>query len=277
MDREALADFLKRRRDALQPEDVGLSPGSRRRTTGLRREEVAGLAHMSTDFYARLEQQRGSRPSEQTVVAISRALRLTHDERDHLFALAGHTPPARGMRSEEPGPGLLRVMESLKTPASIVSDLFQTLSQNRLSKALMGIQTGFQGPRRSLIYRWFNEPASRQIYHPDDHPSMSRKWVSSIRAVHGRSEDDIEARELVDCLLGASQEFATLWERHEVSSRGGTLKRLIHPLVGPLTLDCQILTSENLTERLVVFTALHPEDARRLALLSSGESSLRRP
>src|SRR5664279_3867695 len=88
MDRDELADFLRRRRDALQPDDVGLHAGERRRTRGLRREEVAALAHMSTDFYARLEQRRGSHPSEQTTAALARALRLTQDERDHLFALA---------------------------------------------------------------------------------------------------------------------------------------------------------------------------------------------
>jgi len=86
MDRDRLADFLRRRRDALQPGDLRLSAGSRRRTQGLRREEVAGLAHMSTDFYARLEQRRGSRPSQQTTAALARAFRLTPDERDHLFA-----------------------------------------------------------------------------------------------------------------------------------------------------------------------------------------------
>ena len=95
MDRALLADFLRARREVLQPEDVGLPRGPRRRTGGLRREEVAALASMSTDFYTRLEQRRGSRPSEAMVGSIARALRLTLDERDHLFRLAGHTAPAR--------------------------------------------------------------------------------------------------------------------------------------------------------------------------------------
>src|SRR3954468_22287899 len=104
MDRDGLADFLRRRRAALQPDDVGLGQGRRRRTPGLRREEVAGLAHMSTDFYARLEQRRGSRPSEATVGALARALRLTEAERDHLFRLAGHAAPPRGFRSDHVTP-----------------------------------------------------------------------------------------------------------------------------------------------------------------------------
>src|SRR6201995_1400892 len=108
MDREDLADFLRRRREALPPDDVGLDQGRRRRTAGLRREEVAQLANMSTDFYARIEQRRGSRPSEATVAALARALRLTLDERDHLFHLAGYEPPARAPRPPHATPALAR-------------------------------------------------------------------------------------------------------------------------------------------------------------------------
>jgi transcriptional regulator with XRE-family HTH domain len=93
-----------------------------------RREEVAGLAHMSTDFYARLEQRRGSRPSEQTTAALARPLRLTPDERDHLFALAGHTAPPRALRTDHPSLGLLRVLDRIDSPARIVSDFGVTLS-----------------------------------------------------------------------------------------------------------------------------------------------------
>ena len=95
-DRAELADFLRTRREALQPEDVGLPRGARRRTAGLRREEVAALCGMSADYYSRLEQERGPHPSEQMLAAIARGLRLSLDERDHLFRLAGH--PRRGGR-----------------------------------------------------------------------------------------------------------------------------------------------------------------------------------
>src|ERR1700712_5456201 len=104
MDRPGLADFLRRRREALRPDDVGLPAGRRRRTAGLRRKEVASLASMSTDFYARLEQQRGSRPSEEMVGAIARALRLSQDERDHLFLLAGHAAPTPRSRRDHVSP-----------------------------------------------------------------------------------------------------------------------------------------------------------------------------
>src|ERR1700733_8484386 len=150
MDRTELADFLRRRREGLQPDEVGLAAGTRRRTSGLRREEVAALAHMSTDFYARLEQRRGSRPSAQTVAALARALRLSQDERDHLFALAGHTPPPRAFRTDHASPGLLRVLDRLDTPAQISSDLGVTLSQNQLAEALVGVQTDYTGLQRSM-------------------------------------------------------------------------------------------------------------------------------
>jgi transcriptional regulator with XRE-family HTH domain len=269
MDRDELADFLRRRREALQPDDVGLQRGERRRTRGLRREEVAGLAHMSTDFYARLEQRRGSRPSLETTAALARALRLSQDERDHLFALAGHTAPPRAFRTDHASPGLLRVLDRLETPAQISSDLGVTLAQNPLAEALVGVQTHYSGLARSIVYRWFTDPAARRIHPEADHAQHSRIHAGSLRAVHGRAADDPEARELVEHLLRESDEFAALWARHEVPTRIRTRKRFVHPLVGQLTLDCQILTSENLTERLVVFTASPgSEDADRLALLA---------
>jgi transcriptional regulator with XRE-family HTH domain len=264
MDRDGLADFLRRRREALQPADLGLAPGARRRAPGLRREEVAALAHMSTDFYARLEQRRGSRPSEQTTAALARALRLTPAERDHLFALAGHTPPPRAFRTDVPSPGLVRVLERLDTPAQIVSDIGVTLRQNRLAEALVGVQTRHTDLRRYMVYRWFIDPEYRRIHPDEDHDFHSRSQVAALRAAH----DDAEARALVAALERESPEFAALWARHEVKSPAGTVKRFVHPQVGLLTLDCQMLTAENRTERLVVFTPMGPEDADRLALLA---------
>jgi len=108
MDRAALADFLRRHREALQPADVGLPAPARRRTPGLRREDVAALAVMSTDYYTRLEQQRGPQPSEQMLSSLARALRLTGDERDYFFQLAGHTAPVAVSGDTHVPPALLR-------------------------------------------------------------------------------------------------------------------------------------------------------------------------
>ena len=270
MDREGLADFLRRRREALHPGDVGLSAGVRRRTQGLRREEVAWLAAMSTDFYARLEQRRGARPSEDMLAAIARALQLTLDERDYLFTLAGHTPPPRTRRAQQPNPGLQRVLDQLATPAHIASDLGVTLSQNALAVALVGVQTAYTGLRRSTIYRWFTDATERSRLLVDDHPWISRSHVAALRAVYRRGGLDPEAEELVAHLLHESEEFAELWVQHEVANRAGAIKRFVHPQVGILTLTCDTLTAENDTQHLVVFTALPGSaDAARLEQLAA--------
>lgn len=269
MDQAGLADFLRRRREALQPSDLGLDPGRRRRTAGLRREEVAALAYMSTNFYTRMEQARGSRPSEETAAAVARALRLTPAERDHLFELAGHTAPPRGFRTDHPSLGLLRVLARIDAPAQIVSDLGITRVQNPLARALVGDQTHFTGPRRSVVFRWFTDPKARGIHPDDDHADVSRSHVAALRSVHGAVREDPEADELVALLLERSEEFAELWERHEAASRSGSIKRFLNPLVGTLTLDCQILMGDNATERLVVFApAPGSEDAAKLDLLA---------
>jgi transcriptional regulator with XRE-family HTH domain len=269
MDRDALADFLRSRRTGLQPGDVGLSAGSRRRTSGLRREEVAQLAHMSTDFYTRLEQARGSRPSQQTVAAIARALRLNPFERDHLYRLAGHSAPALAFRTDHPNPGLLRVMDVIDSPAQIISDIGVTLSQNRLAELLVGDTTRFSGLERSMIYRWFVQPEARAIHPEDEYPLHSHGFVGMLRAAQSRSPSDPEVLELVGGLMEQSDEFRELWALHEVGTRQGTIKRFIHPLIGTITLDCQILSSMNYAENLVVFTAMPgSEDAERLALLA---------
>jgi transcriptional regulator with XRE-family HTH domain len=269
MDREDLADFLRRRRERLQPDDVGLPAGRRRRTAGLRREEVAALASMSTDFYARIEQRRGSRPSRETVLALARALRLTLDERDYLLQLAGYDAPLHAVRSDHVSPALLRVLDQLDTPAQVTSDLGVTLIQNPLAEALVGVQTGYSGHERSLFYRWFTNAADRDRHPREDHSTHSRSYVANLRAVYGRDPNDLEVRELVELLSSESAEFRELWSEHEVLVRRDTHKRFVHPTIGLIDLDCQILTAENQTERLVVFTA-EPgsEDADRLKLLA---------
>lgn len=254
VDKTGLAGFLRRRRDALQPADVGLPPGQRRRTQGLRREEVAGLAGMSTDYYSRLEQERGPQPSEQMLIAITRALRLTMDERDHLFSLAGHSAPRRLSRSDHVSPGLQRVLDRLEdTPAMVVSELAETLLQNRLAAALLGDQMHFAGRARSQTYRWFDDPGSREIYPARDHDYQSRLQVANLRAAHGRGAGG--AAGLVRDLIAGSPEFAALWDRHEVAVKQRQRKTLVHPELGEIDLECQVLYTESQAQLLLVFTA----------------------
>lgn len=256
MDRSALAGFLRHRREELRPEDVGLPAGARRRTRGLRREEVAALAAMSTDYYTRLEQQRGPQPSEQMLAALARALRLTGDERDYLFRVAGHNAPAPVTAAAHVAPALLRVLDRLSdTPALILSSLGETLVQNRMAAALFGDQEGYTGLARSEIYRWFTDPAERLRYPEDDRDRQSRAQVANLRAAYGSMGPRSRAGELVRALQKASPEFAGLWERHEVAKRFEDHKILLHPELGAIEVDCQVLFTEDQSQALLVLTA----------------------
>jgi transcriptional regulator with XRE-family HTH domain len=256
MERAALADFLRRHREALQPADVGLPAAARRRTPGLRREDVAALAMMSTDYYTRLEQQRGPQPSEQMLGSLARALRLTGDERDYLFQLAGHTAPVSVGAGTHVPPALLRVLDRLAdTPALIISNLGETLVQNRLAAALLGDRTGLVGLARSEIYRWFTDPAERLRYPAHDRDRQSRAQVANLRFAYGSMGPRSRAGEIVRALQKASPEFASLWERHEVARRFEDHKVLIHPELGEIELDCQVLFTEDLSMALLVLTA----------------------
>jgi len=126
VDRPRLADFSRTRGEALQPEDAGLPPGQRRRTGGLRREEVALQSDMSIDYYSRLEQQRGPHPSEQMLAALVRGLRLSLEERDHLFQLAGYATPQRTLRADHINPGMTRILDGLEDAAAQVVSLLRT-------------------------------------------------------------------------------------------------------------------------------------------------------
>ena len=270
MDRTQLADFLRRRREALQPEDVGLRRGSRRRTAGLRREEVAALCDMSVDYYSRLEQSRGPQPSEQMLAAIARGLRLTIDERDHLFRLAGHTAPVRALRSDHVSPGTMRVLDRLAdTPAQVMTELGETLAQTPAARALFGDETRFEGFMRSVGYRWFVDPSARDVYPLEDHAMHSRAFTADIRTAHAKHGPRSRVGGIVEALLAESPEFAQLWEAHEVSGGHSREKRVQHPQVGVMQLQCQFLVDPEQGQTLLVLTATPgTESYEMLQLLS---------
>ncbi|MFD8116783.1 helix-turn-helix transcriptional regulator [Streptomyces microflavus] len=270
IDRGGLAAFLRHRRELLQPEDVGLPRGQRRRTGGLRREEVAVLCHMSTDYYARLERERGPQPSEQMIASIAQGLHLSLEERDHLFRLSGHTPPVRGTTGEHINPGLLRILDRLDdTPAEIVTELGETLRQSPLGVALTGDTTRHTGLARSIGYRWFTDPATRALYAPDDHDFLSRMFASGLRELATLRGAGSRAAHCAELLLGRSEEFRHLWDRHEVGIRPHEVKRFIHPEVGVLELNCQRLLDPDQSHSLLVYTAAPgSESYERLRLLS---------
>lgn len=270
IDRVGLASFLRHRRESLQPEDVGLPRGFRRRTSGLRREEVAALCHMSTDYYARLERGTGPQPSQQMIASIAQGLHLSLDERDHVFRLSGHNPPARGASSDHISPGLLRILDRLHdTPAEIVNELGETLRQTAMGIALTGDAMRFTGLDRSLGYRWFTDPAAQDAYPPEDRVLLSRVYAAGLREIVTVRGAGSRAERLADALRAQSEEFRELWNAQEVGVRPTEVKRFAHPEVGTLELHCQTLLDPDQSHRLLVYTA-EPgsESYEKLQLLS---------
>ncbi|MYS21931.1 Helix-turn-helix domain-containing protein [Streptomyces sp. DvalAA-14] len=256
MDRARLAAFLRTRRDTLQPEDVGLPRGRRRRAAGLRREEVAALCDVSADYYTRLEQERGPYPSQQMLSSISRGLRLSVEERDHLFRLGGYPPPRRVRRSDRIDPGIMRILDRLAdTPAQVISLLGETLGQTGPAVALVGDDSGHTGLARSLHYRWFTDPDTRMIYPEDDHPMHSRLLASHLHATYAADGEGSRASVVVDTLLTASPEFASLWREHPALGAYCAPKRIVHPALGLLEVHCQILADPDRSQVLQVYTA----------------------
>jgi len=259
MDRGELADFLRRSRERLRPGEVGLPGGLRRRTPGLRREEVAQLAGISADYLMRLEQARGPQPSTQVLAALARALRLTEDQRDHLYVLAGHRPPAGRLAGHHVRPGLLYLLDQLTAvPAQILSDLGDVLAQNAMAESLLG---GICSVRRhdcsqdhNIVWRWFHDPAARAAYPADEQEVHSRQLVAELRAAVARRGSDADATALVE-RLSAAPEFAALWRLHEVAVPRHRRLRLVHPAIGPIVLDCETLLTPSEDQRLLVFTA----------------------
>ncbi len=265
-----LSDFLRKRREALQPEDVGMPRGRRRRTPGLRREEVAVLASMSTDYYSRLEGGRGPQPSVDMLTSIARALRLTLEERDHLFILAGHGTPPRTTRADHIDPGMLRILDRLQdTPAMLLNRLGETLAQTPAHVAFAGEQTNYDGFERSEIYRWFANPSARSLYCEPELSTHSRMLVSWLRSVATVDGPKSHAAAIVRALQNLSPEFATLWDAHEIGIAHSRAKRFRHPVVGELELYCEVIDNRDQQQTLVVFTATPgTESADRLQLLS---------
>ncbi|MFE9009572.1 helix-turn-helix domain-containing protein [Streptomyces sp. NPDC007875] len=271
MDRALLADFLRARREVLQPEDVGLPRGSRRRTGGLRREEVAALAGVSVDYYSRIEQQRGAMPSEHVLAALARGLHLSLSERDYLFDLGGHPAPRRVLREDHVSPTMMRIVERLSdTPALVMSRFGEALLQTRPAVALLGDYTRFSGLSRYLVYRWFTDPAQRDLYPVEDHALRGRVFTVDLRAAY-TAEPQGRASEIVAALLEVSPEFAEVWRLHEVDvTHHLDLKLYRHRELGELELYCQRLVDPDQAQELLVFSATPGSTSyEKLQLLSA--------
>jgi transcriptional regulator with XRE-family HTH domain len=271
VDRAELGMFLRSRRERLRPSDVGLPDGVRRRTPGLRRQEVAQLAGMSVDYYIRLEQGRGPRPSRQVLSALTRALMLTVDEREYLFRTAGESPPAVAGPSPELMPAIRYLLDSLvHTPAYVVDAKYDVLAWNPLATQFIGDLSRYPRSDRNMIRWMFREAPQSDYWGQESTRRFARATVADLRAAYGRYPGDRSIQELVTELLGVSPMFAEMWASHEVEVRRGIRKRVQHPVAGPLEFECQVLHISDSDQRMIVYCPEpgSPTEAafRRLAL-----------
>lgn len=266
---DGIGSYIQAWRHRLQPADAGLPAGPSRRTRGLRREELAMLASISVDYLVRLEQGRATSPSTQVLAALSRALRLTTQERDHLYAIAGQAPPRRTAMTSHVPPSVQRLADRLgDLPVAVYDPAWTIITWNAAWAGLMGDPSALAGRDRNLLWRTFTGQSSRVRKSGDDADEFETSAVADLRRAFGSYPDDTGLRQLVDDLQQASPRFARLWASRVISASGGSnSKTIVHPAVGPITLDCDVLTVAGSDLRIVVYTAdPSSPDADRLRL-----------
>ncbi|MFI6097312.1 helix-turn-helix transcriptional regulator [Lentzea sp. NPDC051213] len=260
-----LAGFLRSRRERMAPLGNG-----RRRTPGRRREEIAAVAGMSVDYYTRLEQARGPRPSVSVLNGIARALELDPDERAHLFRLAGEAVPEEPASGGEVRPGVRLLLDRLRDDiAMVVTDVGDVLAWTpRAALVHPDLRPGLNLLRAFFLGDQDRVPA-------EEREEVARTHVADLRATVARRP---AARELVDELM-ASPQFARLWAQHDVAVRRSARKRLRHPVLGVLEFDCEVLGAPEHDQRLVIHVApAGSVTAQRLDLLvSESEAAGRLP
>jgi len=267
--RQALADFLRKQRARLAPTDVGLPAGIRRRTPGLRREEVAQLASIGTSWYVWLEQGRDVHPSEQVLESLSRALRLTPNERRHLFLLSGQSlPPQERYVEEHVSPALQQILDDLNpTPAYVMGRRYDYLAWNKAADGLFAISEVSSLYERNLIWRLFTSPTMRE------RPSweqIARSTLAEFRATNARYPGDEWFEELIEDLKLVSPEFRRWWPHHDVRSSLDGYKVMEHSTLGRLEfehLTLQVLSDPDV--RIMIYAPLAETRAKLVRFLET--------
>jgi len=269
--RRELAAFLRTRRTRLRPEDVGLEPGPRRRVAGLRREELALLAGVSSDYYQRMEQGRDVRPSEQVLDALARALNFSAEESRHLHGLAAAArTPARAPRRYEPEQvpdTTRRLLRTMSSPALVVGRYLDVLAWSPPAGALLGEFTRLPVAERNLLSLLLHPEADQTC---PERAATVAELTAMLRAQVAADPGHPRAAQLVGELAVRSDEFATLWARHDVGETTRGRMRVHHPLVGELNLDWDAYPLPGAPgPMLIVYTAVEGgPDAERLQLLA---------
>src|SRR3954454_10984876 len=213
VERDELASCLRAWRDRLEPGDVGLPAGGRRRARGLRREEVAQLTGVSVDSLARLEQGRASRPSPQVLDALARTLRLTDAERDHVYRVAGQAPPSAGRMKRHVTPSVQRILDRLAdTPVLVVDAAWHVVAWNAMAAALLGDYSARSERERNIAWQFFTVGSGQILHDAAQAEEMAAEIVASLHDALGRHPDDPLLGELIADLRAASEQFAALWE-----------------------------------------------------------------
>ena len=262
--RREAGDFLRSRRERLNPSDVGLPDGFRRRTPGLRREEVAMLAGVGTTWYTWLEQGRDVRPSNELLAALAEALRLDRTERGHLFILHDRPAPERRPsgpeRVDEP---LRRMLDSLTgQPAYVLGRRWDVLAWNRAAEVVYGPYGRLEGDERNTLHLVFADPHHRRLL--VDWEAVARASLAMFRADCARYAGDPDFERLVGRLTHLSPEFAQWWPQREVARPLAGQKRIDHPSAGRMLFEYSSFgVGDPQDMKLIVFTPLEDEDTAR--------------
>ncbi len=275
-DENLLGIFLKNRRAKLDPAAFGFG-ALRRRTPGLRREEVARLADVSATWYTWLEQGRGGPPSADVLDRLAAALRLTPPEREHLFLLAlRHPPQVRYQAPPRVSPQLQRVLDSMEfSPAFVKTSAWDVVAWNRAAVAVLGDYAKLAPEQRNILRLFFCNPLSRTRMPQAHWESNARLLVASFRLETSRFGVSESAQALVAELCQFSPEFASMWQDNDVSNYGEGIKHLEHPVTGPLSLEYSTFAvSDHPDLGLVIFAPATPADRERIRALVLGNSSL---
>jgi transcriptional regulator with XRE-family HTH domain len=255
-----LGDFLRSRRGRLQPADVGLPSGARRRTPGLRREEVAQLACVSHTYYGFLEQGRDVRPSAQVLDALAQALRLSSAERDHLYVIAHGSVPSRAASTEKLSPGVEALVERLDpNPTFVKGRRWDILAANRGARALFVDWLDLPAGQRNELLWMFTDPRARRVYVDWEHDAAA--MLARFRLAAARRPEDPDFAELIERVHEQSPEARQWWRRHEVLSPASGAKRLRHSMLGEITLQHVVLqVADDPEQKLVTFSTTDGND-----------------
>lgn len=277
VDATSLAATIRAWRDRLSPAAVGLRSGYSRRAVGLRREELAELAGMSVDYIVRLEQGRATTPSNQVVGALSRALQLSSEERDHLYRLAGLQPPTHAFVSEHIPPGMQRVLLRMgDAPVAVFAADWRLVWWNPSWAAVLGDASVVPPNARSLVRSRFptENHRGRVSLWPvvaENSESSDRAIVADLRGASARYPEDPHLSALLNETLAGNSRFAQLWREAAVGHHGEDRKTIHHPAVGPITVDCDVLADSDTGLKIVIYTAVPgSEDETKLDLARVG-------